>query len=114
MAEIDTPSPDLDTSIFDFHGLVLEPIADAVLSNTERQQLRELAEPGGPLHRIMTVLLGRKTVVERTFTRVNLFTPEGLAQMAALQAEAKALTQQYEMWQRMLTFIPPEPDEDQI
>lgn len=107
-------SPNLDYEEFDFNGLGIEPFENVILSNTERQQLRALAEPGGPLYRIMSGLLSYKVVVERGFSRVNLGAPNAMIILAALQSEIKAIEWQYRMWQRQLTFIEPEtPNEDQ-
>lgn len=109
-------SPNLDFELFDFHGLGIEPYEDAILSNTERQQLRVLAEPGGPLYRIMSGLLDYKKKVDGSFSQVDLHSPSGLQMVASLQAESKAIKWQYEMWQRLLTFVEPETpngDEDQ-
>lgn len=47
-------------------------------------------------------------MAEAKLAQIDLFAPNGLSIAAGLQAEVKAVIFQYEMWQRMLTFIPPE------
>lgn len=110
MAETDEPSPGLDTGVFEFKGLIPERFQDIVLSNTERAQLRQLAEEGGPLWRIMQGLLGWRQIVARGLEVVDLYSEDGRAKAGALQAEIKAITWQYDLWQRLLTYLPPETD----
>lgn len=106
-------SPALNTDTFEFKGLIPERFSDIVLSNIERSQLRALADEGGPLWRIMQGLLGWRQIVSRGLEVVDLYSEDGRRQAGALQAEIKAITWQYDLWQRLLTFIPAEPIEDE-
>lgn len=96
---------DLDTSsfVFDFPevGSGCWPVS---LDNTERATLRELAEPGGSLWKIMQGMIDYRRELESQFSLMDLYSTEGVLEARKVHQAVKAIDWQVTMWEGILTF----------
>src|SRR6476661_6848409 len=84
------------------------------LGNTERGQLRALAEPGGPLWTIQQNMVDYARRLEKALSSCDLLNPATLQKAIALQSELRAVDWQRRMWERVLSPVPePEVTEEQ-
>lgn len=97
-----------DTGRFEwteFQDTVFSDITEK-LGNTERGQLRALADPGGPLWYVQEAMVAYATVLEKAIAGCDFATIEGLARARQLQTEFKAVRWQRELWERILSPLP--------
>jgi hypothetical protein len=99
---------DLDTSpfVFDFPevGSGCWPVS---LDNTERATLRELAQPGGSLWKIMQGMVDYRRELESQFILMDLYSPAGVEEARKVHQAVKSIDWQLTMWEGILTFTAP-------
>jgi len=94
----------------------LETLADLisfrVLGITERHRLRKLAAPGEPLDLIVQGLLAYSDQARYAVSTLDLEDPLQLEKAILIGRERKAIDWQIRLWERILTPIPTEPQEE--
>lgn len=81
------------------------------LSNTERAMLRRMIAPGELLFRVQANMVDYDRFLRNALMGCDLDTPEGVRRARTIRNEISAVDWQRRMWERLLSHIP--EDEEQ-
>jgi len=83
-----------------------ELISDHLLSNTEREMLRKLAEKGGPLWLVQQGMLAYSEAASYNIGKLDLEDEDDLERGRQLVRERKYIEWQKNLWERLLSSVP--------